>query len=162
MKKIISLHKTYYALIGLGIICLILLQATVTGLRWEKVFLLQQRNDYKQITGYVLLLLIAYQWYLGLSRYHDKQFIKKIAIHKSIGLTLPLGFYFHAMQYGHAYQIFMWVLFIVCCLTAYLNPEVVRLRFANWPLYWFVLHITLSSLLTVLLIYHLYVVYDYS
>ena len=156
----ISSYRKYY-LLGLIVLVILIFQA-IYGLPWTPLLELQNNQIYKQVTGYILFLMIGLQWYLGISRHKDKQFKNKIFWHKNVGLFLPIFFYIHAIQYGHAYQALIWTIFILNCATAYLSPDVIQLKFRLWRLSWFILHIALSSTLTILLCYHLYIVYNYS
>ena len=154
-------NKNIYSLLGIALVAIIIILSSA-GLQWPALISMNNLALYKQITGYTLFICIGYQWYLGISRYKDKKFKQKIERHRLIGMLLPIGFYFHVSFYGYAYQKAIWVIFITACLTAYINPEFFKINTINWKRNWFILHISLSTMLTSLLIYHIFIVYLYS
>jgi len=161
-KNIPFYQSRQYSLLGTLLLTAIVIQYSM-GWRWDALYTLQMNMAYKQITGFMLFSIFLYQWYLGLSRYQKSQNTKSMTIiHRYIGLGLPVLFYFHSLKSGFAYQNMIWFLFLLTCLTAYLHPDIFNSRARKLKQIWFITHISLVSLLTTLLFYHLYIVYAYS
>ena len=167
MNQTPSLIRTFnrndkISVIGLVLILFLL---TFSGLNLEIVSLssLQKNEVYKQLTGALLLGFILYQWYFALARQIEPvSAMHHLQLHKTIGLLMPILLFIHSNQTGHAYQTFIWYIFVLHCSVGFLNPEFINIKKPRLRLYWFILHIGLSILISALLFFHLYVVYYYT
>jgi len=144
---------------------LILLLLGFSGFEIEVVTLtsLQQNDTYKQLTGSLMLGLIFYQWYFALVRQFEPASASyRLKFHKMVGLLMPVLLFIHSSKTGHAYQAFIWFIFVIHCSVGFLNPEFMNIKKPALRLYWFITHIGLSFLVSGLIFFHLYVVYYYN
>jgi len=156
------LRNDKISIYGLIVIFIVLLVA-IMNVEIKSLMPLQQNEVYKQITGLLLFGFISYQWYFAFSRRSKYSSVKKkLFTHKSIGLLMPLFLFIHTVQYGFAYQTLIWGFFIAHCTVGFLNPDFLRIKRPALRSYWFILHISLSIMVSGLLFYHLYVVYYYT
>ena len=150
------------SIVGLILIVLLIL-VTTSNIEISLLTKLQQDYIYKQLTGFLLSGFILYQWYFAFARQLEPaQAKQKLQRHKIVGLLMPVLLFIHSTQTGHAYQAFIWAVFIIHCSVGFLNPEFMGLKKRRLRLFWFIAHISLSVMVSGLLVFHLYIVYSYS
>ena len=150
------------SIIGLLVVSILFL-ITVAQYKIEPLSSLQQKDIYKQLTGFLLFGFLIYQWYFAFSRRNPTIPVKqKLFTHKLVGLLMPFLLITHTTQSGFAYQTMIWSFFVIHCTVGFLNPDFLRIERASLRVYWFILHISLSIMVSGLSFYHLYVVYYYA
>ena len=134
------------------------------NLRWEWLDNLQNNEVYQQLTGLLLLAYVIMQGRLGFQRLRkpNMPFRSSLANHKIYGVFGPALFYIHSMDIGFAYQVVLAFVFLGNSLVGYLSPQAIKFRNKWYALSWIILHVGLSILTLVLMLFHIYVVYYYS
>tara|TARA_R110002050_G_scaffold275455_1_gene420197 strand:- start:7430 stop:7903 length:474 start_codon:yes stop_codon:yes gene_type:complete len=134
-------------------------------LEWVWLFELQQEEMYKRWSGLGLALLITFQWVLSITKVVKKlrkNSIKMTAIHKWLGALSPLFFYVHSMGLGYGYLALLAYVFFTNALIGYINLDVIKnnsdLLFKGWMIF----HVSFSIIITVLMFFHIGVVFYYK
>lgn len=134
-------------------------------LEFVKLYELQQDEMYKRWSGLVLALLITFQWVLSVTRVVKKlrkYSIKTTVIHKWLGALSPLFFYVHSIGLGYGYLTLLTYLFFANAFIGYVNLDVIKnnsdLLFKGWM----ILHVSFSIIITVLMFFHIGVVFYYK
>ncbi|AUS04038.1 hypothetical protein [Pseudotamlana carrageenivorans] len=149
-----------------GLLCLFayLLQYFL-DLQWTWLFELQQDELFKRWSGLVLALFIAFQWLLTFTRV-IKKFRKHamtiLDMHKWIGALSPLLFYIHSMTFGYGYLLMLSYIFFTNTLLGYFNLDVIKnnsdLLFKSWM----ITHVALSIVVTIIMVFHITMVFYYK
>jgi len=144
--------------------CLLLLYIAQLqfDIKLEFLYELQQNSVYKQITGYLLFIYVAYQFRLAKVRNNIKMLAHVISLHKIQGVFAPLVLYIHSMQLGYAYQVLLSILFLSNCAIGLLSPQQLKTRNVTYSNVWLVAHVTIAVLVVALIFYHFYITYWYS
>ncbi|WP_242521379.1 hypothetical protein [Tamlana sp. s12] len=149
---------------GLILLCAYLLQYFL-NLQWAWLFELQQQELFKRWSGLVLALFIAFQWLLTFTRVIKK--LRKHAMttqsmHKWIGAISPLIFYIHSMTFGYGYLLMLSYIFFTNTLIGYFNLDVIKnnsdLLFKSWM----IVHVALSIIVTIIMVFHITMVFYYK
>ena len=148
--------------IGLSLLGLFMLQY-LYGLRWDWLAGLQLQELYKQLTGYLMFACLLFQWRLGLVRQRNPAGAGRALLrgHRYVGALAPLAFYFHSMSLGHAYQLILGGAFLMSCLVGLLHRHAMRSGHPIVMKAWLTVHILLAVLVSMLVPYHIYIVYLY-
>lgn len=134
-------------------------------LEWSWLFQLQQQEMYKRWSGLGLALFIVFQWVLTLTRV-IKKFRKHVmsmqTIHKWLGAVSPLFFYIHSMALGYGYLLMLSYIFFSNTLLGYFNLDVIKnnsdLLFKGWM----IAHVALSIIVTIMVVFHITMVFYYK
>jgi len=157
------LNITPPLVVGSVLLGLFVLQL-VAGVQWATLSALQSNNLYKQLTGLILGIFIARQFWLGRVRTHSQttslkaQFVR----HRWQGALAPLLFFVHSITLGYAYTLMLSVVFLANIVVGLLNIEVVRVRTPIYLTAWTVVHVSLAMATVGLAAIHVYVVYFYA
>ncbi|WP_245683463.1 hypothetical protein [Pseudotamlana agarivorans] len=134
-------------------------------MQWTWLFELQQQELFKRWSGLVLALFIAFQWLLTFTRVIKK--LRKHAMttqsmHKWIGAISPLLFYIHSMTFGYGYLLMLSYIFFTNTLIGYFNLDVIKnnsdLLFKSWM----IVHVALSIIVTIIMVFHITMVFYYK
>lgn len=153
-----------YVFIGATLLLLYLLQQWL-GLEWTWLADLQQQESYKRWSGFALTLVIAAQWSLTAVRGIKKWLAYSLnvyTIHLWIGTFLPVVLYAHAMAFGYAYLFMLSVVFVVNMAIGFINPEFVKKQTGIYQQGWMITHVSLSLFSTLLVFYHIWIVFYYN
>lgn len=152
-----------YFYVGLALLAAFLILAFGPW-RWPWLTALQNDEVYKQLSGFGLLGLIAYQWRFSALRAagETRRANAMILRHKWIGALAPVLFYLHAQGFGHAYTQVLGAVFLVIVATGLFNQEISRVRRPWFYPTWIVMHVGSSMLLLALLGYHVYITYVFE
>lgn len=153
-----------YLITGIGLFLLYMLQE-VLNIRWQYLHALQLDEAFKRWSGLCLLTFIILQWSLTVSR------VKKrlephapgiMQVHKWMGAFSPLIFYIHAMEFGFAYLFVLSLTFFSNVLLGYVHVDVIKTK-AYWYFQgWMITHVALSLMITLLGLYHIWIVFYYT
>lgn len=133
------------------------------GVSWTGLVQLQQRMDYKLVTGFALGGLIAFQWSLSLSRVQlSKRLAKRLyRWHQYAGAVSPLVFFAHSVELGAGCVLALSVVFLGNHLLGLLSPRLLpQLKPFAGP--WMVGHVATSVLLVSLMLYHVWTALYYE
>lgn len=150
--------------IGLLLLFLYVIQF-VLGLKWEWLFNLQQDEMYKRWSGLGLAIFILMQWLLTFSRTIKnlrKYSIKVTNFHKWIGAFSPLFFYIHSMSFGYGYLMLLTYIFLVNTFIGYFNLDVIKSTNETLFKGWMITHVAFSIVITMLLFFHISMVFYYK
>lgn len=152
-----------YLLLGMTMLALFSAQLLLE-LRWEWLAQLQEGEVYRQFTGYLLLAYMLLQSRLGLKRVRNqaRNLAKEFDTHKIQGILGPVVFYIHSIEVGYAYQMVLAFVFLGNCIIGYFSPHTIQWRSKVYLLSWTITHISLAIMCMVLMIFHIFVVYNYS
>ncbi|MFY0598484.1 MAG: hypothetical protein JXR03_02355 [Cyclobacteriaceae bacterium] len=149
---------------GLTLFALFILQ-DLLGWKWDFLYELQDDQMYRRWSGLVLSLIILFQWSLSLVRSRPKWeelSLKFYNIHNWIGAFTPLLFYIHSMQLGFAYLLVLSLTFFGNFLLGMFNLDVIKNKSQIIFQAWMILHVACSFFITLLTIYHIWVVFYYE
>lgn len=151
-------------LVGLVLLIAFLIQYFF-GLQWDWLFQLQSEEMYKRWSGLFLALLINFQWLLTIFRITKKwrpYAMTMQTIHKWLGALSPIVFYIHSMSIGYGYLLLLSYVFLSNALLGYLNLDVIKnnsdLLFKGWM----ITHVALSIIITILMFFHITMVFYYK
>ena len=158
------MRNTKSTTIGLILLFLFFLQF-ILDLKWEWLYKLQQEEMFKRWSGFGLGIFILFQWLLTFSRVIQKfrkYSLKVTQLHKWIGALSPLLFYFHSMELGYGYTALLAYIFMINTLLGYFNLDVIKS--ANEVLFkgWMIVHVAFSIIVTLLMVFHIGVVFYYK
>ena len=152
--------------LGMLLFACYLLQYAVPSLRPNMLVAYQQQETYKIITGSALALLVGYQWYLSKHRFsdsfnfsHDMVFLRR---HKWLGALMPLCFFIHSASPGYGYQLGFSAIFFLNFLLGLLNPMDMKIGLEKRYSAWLMIHVAMSVSVTLLVLYHIGVVFYYK
>jgi hypothetical protein len=151
-------------LVGLILLCAFFLQFFLQ-LEWSWLFKLQQLELYKRWSGLVLALFINFQWLLTLTRTVKKwrkHAMTMLTIHKWIGAVSPLFFYIHSMGMGYGYLLLLSYIFLANTLLGYFNLDVIKNNSDALFKGWMISHVALSMVVTILMVFHITMVFYYK
>ncbi len=151
-------------LLGLALFLAFLVQL-VLKLEWHWLYELQQGEMYKRWSGLVLAIFIAFQWVLSLTRTVKKwrsYAMQMQRIHKWIGALSPLFFYIHCMELGYGYLALLSYIFIANTLLGYFNLDVIKNNSEFLFKGWMISHVALSLIVTLLMVFHIVMVFYYK
>lgn len=152
-----------YIIVGYTLLAAFLLQE-ILDLRWEYLQALQTDQDYRRWSGFGLMLVIAFQWILTVVRSGNKNVIPAAltATHKWLGALSPLLFYIHSMKPGFAYLFFLSITFFSNTFIGFTNLELIKQQ-PKWVYQgWMIAHVSLSMVISVLAVYHVWIVFLYE
>ncbi|MDO5969105.1 hypothetical protein Q4Q35_04725 [Flavivirga aquimarina] len=151
-------------ILGLVLLILFLIQFFLK-LEWNWLLALQQEEMYKRWSGLTIALLITFQWLLTITRVVKKlrsYSIKMTLIHKWLGALSPLFFYAHSMGLGYGYLLLLSYIFFSNALLGYINLDVIKnnsdLLFKGWM----IVHVACSIIISILMFFHIGVVFYYK
>ncbi|WP_255449825.1 hypothetical protein [Seonamhaeicola sediminis] len=126
---------------------------------------MQQDEMYKRWSGLLLGLLIAFQWLLSLVRTSKK--LRKYAmsmqnIHKWLGAISPLIFYIHSIGMGYGYLLLLSYIFFSNTILGYFNLDVIKNNSDTLFKGWMIGHVSLSLIITILMVFHIVMVFYYK
>ena len=151
-------------IIGLVLLFLFFLQFFLK-LDWSWLFQLQQEEIYKRWSGLFLALFIVFQWLLSLIRSVKKlrkYNLKMQSIHKWLGALSPLFFYIHSMYLGYGYLLLLTYIFFSNAFLGYINLDVIKNKGELLFKGWMITHVALSLIITILLLFHITMVFYYK
>lgn len=127
---------------------------------------LQLQEFYKRWTGYAFLAYFAFQWSYPLIRLarENKYFIGYQKIHKVSGAFAPAIFYLHSTHFGYAYLSVLSIVYLFNFLLPLCNKDSFQTLFDNQVFYktWLGVHVFLSTMVTSLMFFHVYIAFSYS
>lgn len=151
-------------LIGLVLLTAFFLQFFL-ALQWNWLYELQQDEIYKRWSGLGLGLFIAFQWVLTLTRVVKKWRTKAmtmLTIHKWLGAISPLLFYIHSMAMGYGYLLLLSYIFFSNTLLGYFNLDIIKNNSDTLFKGWMIAHVALSIIISIMLVFHVAVVFYYK
>ncbi len=153
-----------------GYFCLGLLLLTVFAvqefgdLSWPWLAKWQADDVYKQLSGFVLVGYLAFQWRCSVLRNRGlmQQAAKLLSWHKQLGALAPVFFYAHAQHSGYAYLQALTLVYFGIFLTGLCNVEITGIRGLWFRKIWITVHVGLATTLLLLLGFHIYISYAYQ
>lgn len=158
------MRSTKSTTIGLILLFLFFLQF-ILNLKWEWLFDQQQDEMFKRWSGFGLGMFILFQWLLTFSRVikkFKKYSFKITNLHKWIGALSPLIFYMHSMELGYGYSALLAYVFLVNTLIGYFNLDVIKSTSETLFKGWMIVHVAFSIIVTILMVFHIGVVFYYK
>ncbi|TYA78513.1 hypothetical protein [Seonamhaeicola marinus] len=150
--------------VGLILFAAFILQL-VLKLEWTWLLQLQQEEMYKRWSGLLLTLVIAFQWLLSVVRTR-KRFRQHIFtmqnIHKWVGALSPVIFYIHTMHFGYGYLLLLSYIFFANTILGYFNLDVIKNNSDALFKGWMIAHVALSLIITILMVFHVVMVFYYK
>lgn len=150
--------------IGLILLFLFFLQFAL-DLKWKWLYDLQQEEMFKRWSGFGLGMFILFQWLLTFSRVINKfkkYSFKVTNLHKWIGAISPLFFYIHSMELGYGYLALLAYVFLINTLIGYFNLDVIKSTNETLFKGWMITHVAFSIIVTILMVFHIAVVFYYK
>jgi len=161
-KILISdVNSILYLIIG-SILVLLYIMQLMLSVKFEALYELQSNIIYKQVTGYLLIIYILYQFKLAKERKNTKLIRYHFSLHKIQGIFAPLVLYIHSMEMGYAYQVLLSCLFLTNCVIGLLSPQQLKIKNAGYVSSWLIIHVSIAMLIVGLVGYHLFITYWYS
>jgi len=151
-------------LVGLVLVLAFFLQFFFK-LNWPWLTDLQGLETYKRWSGFALALFITFQWLLTLSRVikkYKKHSQTVTLLHKWAGALSPIFFYVHSVGMGYGYLALLAYLFFANALLGYLNLDVFKTASDLLFKGWMIAHVAFSIIITVLMFFHISMVFYYK
>lgn len=145
------------------VLFLLFLVQYIAQLDFDCLMRLQTNDSYRKWSGFTLFLVILCQWVLPISRgvfdLTGNTLEKMIAMHNWLGVISPLVFYFHSSKPNYGMLLLLTVVFFMNMLVGIsLNSE----SFKRYFRFGILLHIFLSASITILAVFHIWLVYYYN
>ena len=159
-----TLHRLRFVIVG-GTLFLLFALQDVLDLRWEYLRQWQLDQMYRRWSGLGLFLVILSQWVLSLVRVVPRWQGKSrvfYTLHNWVGAFTPLLFYLHAMQLGFAYLFVLSITFFGNFLLGMFNLELLKSRSPLVFQGWMILNVAFSLFISLLTVYHIWVVFYYE
>ncbi len=134
-------------------------------LEWTWLSNLQKEEMYKRWSGLALAVFITFQWVLTLSRVIKKyrRHAQTIALlHKWAGALSPLFFYVHSIGMGYGYLALLSYLFFANALLGYFNLDVIKSTSEGLFKGWMIAHVAFSIIITIMMFFHITMVFYYK
>ncbi|CAM4150660.1 hypothetical protein ZONE111905_04995 [Zobellia nedashkovskayae] len=164
-------HKIYFlknknltSFVGLLFLILFFVQFFFK-LEWQWLKELQQEEMYKRWSGLFLALFITFQWALTFSRVivkFRKHSMYMAGLHKWAGALSPIFFYMHSMGMGYGYLALLSYIFLANALLGYINLDVIKNNSELLFKGWMILHVAFSLIITILMFFHITMVFYYK
>ena len=84
------------------------------------------------------------------------------AIHKWLGALSPLVFYIHSMSMGYGYLLLLSYVFFSNTLLGYFNLDVIKSNSDLLFKGWMIAHVALSIVVTIMMVFHIAMVFYYK
>jgi len=156
--------KNYTTTLGLVLLAAYFVQYFLK-IEWPALQELQLQENYKRWSGLGVALLIVFQWLLTLSRVIKKfrqSAMKMVVLHKWMGALSPVLFYIHSTKLGFGYLALLSYLFFANALLGYINLDVIKskgdLLFKGWMIF----HVAFSIIISILMCFHITMVFYYK
>ena len=150
--------------IGYGLLAFFIIQL-ILPFQWPYLSEWQANESYRRWSGTALMVYIALQWLLTLFRMRSpvsRTSNLLLLIHKWIGAFSPLMFFIHSVGLGFGYLLILGSTFFFNFVLGLLNVQIIK-SFGNRLFQaWYITHISLSVLITVLAGLHIWVVFYYK
>ena len=150
--------------VGLILLSLYVLQR-VLHIEWDWLVNLQGQEMFKRWSGLALALFITFQWLLTLTRVKKKlrkYALKMNGLHKWIGAISPLFFYVHSTNLGYGYLLLLSYIFLANTLLGYINLDIIKSKSDVVFKSWMIIHVAFSIIITILMFFHIGVVFYYK
>jgi len=157
-------NKNLTTTLGLLLLSLFFLQFFLK-LEWTWLKIQQQQEMYKRWSGLFMALFITFQWVLTFCRVVKKlrkHSIKMTVMHKWAGALSPIFFYAHSMGVGYGYLALLSYLFFANALLGYINLDVLKNNSDVLFKGWMIAHVAFSIILTILMFFHITMVFYYK
>lgn len=153
-------HK--YFVIG-ALLLVVYSMQLVLGIRLELLVFLQESEIYKQTTGFLLLGVLAFQFWLVVSRRMTDDVTKKrrLLLHKWLGVGVLIALFVHSISLGYAYQSVLVIVFLLNVCVGMCNSDIIRLKGVAYKI-WIIMHVSLANITMALVFYHIYITYKFS
>ncbi|WP_298342922.1 hypothetical protein [uncultured Algibacter sp.] len=158
------LNNNKSTIVGLVLLFAFFVQYSLK-LEWTWLFQLQQQEMYKRWSGLFLALFIGFQWLLSLTRTVKKWKSRAMGmqnIHKWLGALSPLFFYIHSMGMGFGYLLLLSYIFFSNTLLGYFNLDVLKNNSDALFKGWMITHVALSLVVTIMMVFHITMVFYYK
>ncbi len=154
-----------YFYIGISLLALFFIQY-ILHLKLGFLEKWQNQEIYKMLSGTVVALFIAIQWYFPVLRIRRKsvEAAKQYTIHKQIGAFAPLIYYFHSTKVGFGFLFMLSTAYFTNNLLGLFNHDLVKnsMQRRRYSEVWLAPHIILSLLTVALMIYHIFIAIYYE
>lgn len=150
-------------IVGAILLALYLLQAAV-GWEWDWLARLQEIELFKRWSGGVLLAYLLHQWWLSLGRSRGWARLAKKSywLHQWMGVLSPAFFYAHSMRLGYGFLLLLSTVYLGNVVIGLSHRAVNQLELRRLGTPWMILHITASLLVSILALYHVWIVVWYE
>lgn len=150
-------QKPYFR-IGLAI----LLLATLSFLSDARLLLqgpIAEWFTWQILSGFTLSLLLAFQFALLFARLFGtaEQVRRHYHWHRYLGIALTVLFALHAVRFGYAWTSALSLLFFASALSGLMNRETMRYRNKALYLFWYGIHVAVSTILVPVAVLHIWV-----
>lgn len=156
--------KNGYLYIGISLFIAYCMQE-VFELRWEYLLALQLGESFKRWSGLALLIYILLQWSLTVFRSKKKWEVYApliMDIHKWMGALSPLVFYIHSMKLGYAYLFALSITYFTNIFLGFVHTDTIKTK-AYWYFQsWMIAHVAFSLVISMLALYHIWIVFYYN
>lgn len=149
--------------LGGVLLALYLLQAAL-GLEWTWLAEQQGEETFKRWSGVLLLCYLAQQWWLSVGRWRGwaRQAKKSYRTHQWMGALAPAFLYAHSMRLGYGFLLLLSTVYLGNLVVGLSHRTVSRPPRRRLGTPWMVVHIAASLLVTVLALYHAWIVVWYE
>ncbi len=158
------LNKNKSTIVGLVLLFAFLIQFFLK-LEWGWLYELQEEEMYKRWSGLFLAIFIVFQWVLSLTRTvkkWKKHAMNMQAIHKWVGALSPIFFYIHSMGMGYGYLLLLSYIFFANTLLGYFNLDVLKNNSDALFKGWMISHVALSLVVSIMMVFHVTMVFYYK
>lgn len=83
-------------------------------------------------------------------------------LHKWAGALSPIFFYMHSMGMGYGYLALLSYIFLANALLGYINLDVIKNNSELLFKGWMILHVAFSLIITILMFFHITMVFYYK
>lgn len=158
------MNRQLFIAIGTTLFILFVLQ-DIIPLKIAFIESLQEDQMYRRWSGLFLSLFILFQWSLSLVRVVPKwedRSLSYYTIHTWLGAFTPLFFYVHSTKLGYQFLFLLSLTFLVNFLLGMFNLDVLKSKKQWYFQGWMITHVALSIFISLLTVYHIWIVFYYE
>jgi len=158
------MNRNIFLALGLSLFACFVAQE-IFELRWVYLESLQEEQMYRRWSGLGLSMIILFQWSLSIVRvvpkWEELSYTFK-NIHNWLGAFTPLLFYIHSIHLGFAYLFVLSITFFGNFILGMFNLDLLKSKSQIVFQGWMILHVAFSFFISLITIYHVWVVFYYE
>ena len=147
-----------------ALLCALFVLQDAFAVKWAWFESLQANEVYKRWSGLALMLYIAEQSFLSITRIRGHRRLAKTfySVHNVLGIFAPVFYYIHSTEFGYGYLFVLSVVYYSNLMVGLLNQKFWQINLPNFNQVWMVAHVAFSVLTIILGAYHIFIAFYYQ
>ena len=147
-----------------ALLCALFVLQDALAVKWAWFESLQANEVYKRWSGLALMLYIAEQSFLSITRIRGQRRWAKTLykVHNVLGVFAPVFYYIHSTEFGYGYLFVLSFVYYSNLIVGLLNQKFWHINISHFNQVWMVMHVTFSVLTIILGAYHVFIAFYYQ